>query len=237
MAQVLTTLLLILTSLFPLLAQSMVNPLTDVCWECIFPMTVGGVNITPQENEFTEYSQVVCACAGTPPKIGIPLSFWEPARLIDVTRHSYKLVGLGGVTLGTETVKNRGSVGSIGDLSNSFYHVHYYVFPVLSMLGLLTDLDCISKEEMDVMYMSEFDPLWGDDELQNIFNPEAQLFGNPLAVLACIVDCTDASLNRKPSDKLFWCAGCHGSLSLYRDNFAPSRPRSSKCADPIPMPC
>lgn len=191
----------------------MVNPITEVCWECIFPITLGGINVTPNSRDFTTYKTPICTCAGTPPKVGIPITFWDPSHMIDVTRHAYKLVGLGGIQLGTENIKNRGTVGVISETSakTSFHHVHYYVFPILSLLGLLTDFQCIENGELDVAYMSEFDPLWSDDSLLNIFNPEAALFGNPLAQLACIADCTMASLN-KPLDSLFWCAGCEGSL-------------------------
>ena len=190
----------------------MINPITDVCWECIFPITVGGVNVTPNVKDFSSYNALICGCPGTPPKVGVPLTFWEPARMVDVTRHAYKLVGLGGIKLGSSSVKNRGSVSLISESPShtSFHHVHYYVFPILSLLGILTDFQCV-RWELDVAYMSEFDPLWGDDSLQNIFNPEAALFSNPLAQIACIADCTQSSLN-KPTDKLFWCAGCEGSL-------------------------
>lgn len=133
--------------------------------------------------------------------------------MVDVTRHAYKLVGLGGLKLGTESLKSRGSVSSIAESpeQKSFHHVHYYVYPILGLLGLLSDFQCVEKGELDVAYMSEFDPLWTDEGLMNIFNPEAALFANPLAQLACIGDCAQASMN-KPSDALFWCAGCEGSL-------------------------
>lgn len=194
-------------------ADIMINPITDVCWECLFPMTFGGVNITPDKKDFTNYDQFTCICADTPPKIGIPVTFWEPARMIDVTRHAYKLVGLGGIQIGKGSLKNRGSVGRIDELSTqtSFFHVHFYTFPILNLLGILLDFECVEKGDLDVTYMSEFDPLWVDDELQNIFNPEAALFSSQLAQLACIADCTKSSLS-KPTDKLFWCAGCQGSL-------------------------
>lgn len=190
-----------------------VNPITDVCWECIFPITLGGINVTPNSKDFSSYSTPICICSGIPPKIGVPITFWEPARMIDVTRQPYKLVGLGGIQLGTANIKNRGSSSLISETpeKTSFYHVHYYIYPILSLLGLLTDFQCVESENLDVTYMSEFDPLWGDDSLQNIFNPEASLFANPLAQLACIADCTQSSLNN-PNDKLFWCAGCQGSL-------------------------
>jgi len=191
----------------------MINPITDICWECIFPITLSGINITPNTQDFSNYSTPICICAGTPPKIGVPITFWEPARMVDVTRHAYKLVGLGGINLSTSKIKNSGNVSFIDETTarTSFHHVHYYVYPILSLLGILTDFQCIEKADFDVAYMSEFDPLWCDDSLQNIFNPEAFLFSSQLAQLSCIADCTQSSLN-KPADKMFWCAGCLGSL-------------------------
>jgi conjugal transfer pilus assembly protein TraU len=190
-----------------------VNPLTDVCWECLFPITVSGINVTPRFSDLNNHSTAICTCAGIPPKVGIPITFWEPTKIVDVTRHAYKFLGLGGITLGHESIKNRGSVGLIGDgpSQTSFYHVHWYSFPIIALLELLTDFTCIEKSNMDILYMSEFDPLWNDDQLSLVANPEASLFANPLAQLACIADCTASSFS-KPLDKLFWCAGCEGSL-------------------------
>ena len=197
----------------------MINPITDICWECIFPITLSGINVMPNTKDFATYNTLVCRCPGVPPKIGVPITFWEPARMIDVTRHAYTLVGLGGIKVGKESLKNRGTVGSVAETPShtSFYHVHYFVYPILSLLGLLTDFQCVEAGDLDVAYMSEFDPLWGSDELQNIFNPEAYLFSNPLAQLACIADCAQASID-KPADKLFWCAGCQGSLYPFGGN-------------------
>lgn len=189
------------------------NPITDVCWDCLFPITLSGVNVTPTYADQVSHHKAVCVCPGVPPKVGIPITFWEPTRLVDVTRHAYKLLGLGGVSIGPETVMNRGSVGVMGDGpgQNSFYHVHWYTYPLLSLLNLFTDFSCIEKSNMDVLYMSELDPLWNDDQLSLILNAEAAIFSNPLAQLTCTADCA-ASTYGKPLDKLFWCAGCEGSL-------------------------
>lgn len=190
-----------------------INPITDVCWECFFPITVSGLNVTPGYRDLTNHSTVMCVCPGFPPKVGIPITFWEPLRLIDVTRHAYKLLGMGGISIGKETIKNKGAVSTIADgpSQSSFYHVHWYTYPLLSLLDLFTDFGCIEKGNLDVLYMSELDPTWNDDQLSLLINPEAALFGNPAAQLACIPDCAAASLS-KPIDKLFWCAGCEGSL-------------------------
>ncbi len=189
--------------------SSFINPITDVCWEFLFPITISGINVTPDSKDFSKNNSFYCFCAGTPPKAGIPMTFWEPAKLVDVTRHAYKLVGLGGISVGEESIKNRGSIGLIGNeggFQNSFYHVHWYHFPVLKLLELFTDFPCIEKESMDICYMSELDPLWNDDQWSFIINAEAALFSSPVAQLACVADCLAANLN-KPTDKLFWCDG------------------------------
>jgi len=198
----------------PLFAEGkFIDPISDVCWECLFPITVSGVNVTPDTKDFNPDRTITCVCGGIPPKIGVPLSFWEPSYLVDVTRHAYKLIGLGGVSISKSTIKDQGAVSVVGDgsLESSYYHVHLYRYPVLALLGVLTDFFCVTPGGLDMAYLSEMDPIWNDDQLAIIMNPESALFGNPLAQLACIVDCTSATA-RKPLDQLFWCAGCSGSL-------------------------
>lgn len=190
-----------------------INPITDVCWECLFPITVSGINVTPGHEDLTDYSHLFCACKGLPPKVGVPLTFWEPLYLVDVTRHAYKLLGLGGFSIGKETLKNRGVVSLIGDGPNqqSFYHVHFYTYPIMALLGLFTDFVCSHKGDLEMGYMTELDPTWNDDQLSLILNAEAGHFSSVLAQTACIADCAASTLG-KPQDALFWCAGCQGSL-------------------------
>ncbi len=199
----------------PLLAKegTLVNPFTEVCWECLFPITIAGVNVTPNEKDQVDHNTIFCICQGIPPKVGVPLTFWEPLYLIDVTRHAYKFMGLGGISVGKESIKNRGAVSLIADgpEQQSFYHVHLYTYPILALLELFTDFTCAHKGDLDLGYMSELDPLWNDDQLSIILNGEAGFFSTPLAQTACIADCASCSFG-KPQDALFWCAGCQGSL-------------------------
>lgn len=204
-----------------LAADSFINPLTDVCWECLFPITVSGVNVFPGNQDLSDHANRMCVCPGVPPKVGVPLTFWEPMRMVDVTRHAYKLIGLGGIQVGNDSIRSKGTVGYIEETTtqNSFYQVHWYEYPLLSILGIFSDFSCMDKGGLDVGYMSEFDPLWSDDTLALILNPEAGLFANPLAQLTCITDCVSSSFSR-PSDALFWCAGCEGSLYPFTGNVA-----------------
>ena len=189
-----------------------INPVTDICWKCLFPIHVAGANVTPKNKDYVSYSKGLCFCAGTPPQAGIPLAFWEPAHLVEVTRTPYKLSALGDISLAKATVRNRGAVSHVGISGrSSFYNVHYYNFPVLSWLDFLSDFSCIDKSSFDIAYMSEFDPFWNDDEWAAIINPEAYLFASPPAHVACIADCSATAID-KVIDELFWCAGCSGSL-------------------------
>lgn len=191
---------------------SIINPVTDVCWKCLFPIHVAGANVTPNAKDNVSYSKGLCFCAGTPPKAGIPLAFWEPSHLVEVTRTPYKLSALGGVSLAKSTIRNQGAVSHVGVSGrSSFYNVHYYQFPALSWLDFLGDFNCIERGSLEITYMSEFDPFWNDDEWASIITPEAHLFASPLAQVACIADCSATAMD-KVLDELFWCAGCSGSL-------------------------
>lgn len=192
-----------------------INPVTDICWSCLFPFHVQGVNVTPAHDDYVKYGSSFCTCAGFPPKVGVPLAFWEPTILIDVVRTPYKLMALGGISVGTSDVRKQGAVSQVGDSGrSSFYNVHYYKFPVLSWLNLIPEFKCMEEGSLGVSYLSEFDPFWNDDEWSMVITPEAFLFANPLAQAACIADCVSLSLDH-PNDKLFWCAGCMGSLYPY----------------------
>ena len=190
-----------------------VNPVTDICWSCIFPITIAGLRVSKPGEDTANPQRPLCFCKD-PPRVGIPISFWEPVRLVDVTRTPYCMVSMGGLVMGPNTgVRHRGTVGHrvAGGMKHSFYHVHWYIYPVIYWLELLTDFVCMEKSEFDVAYLTELDPLWNDDETSFLINPEAVLFGNPIAQAACAADCVTASAGFS-HDFLFWCAGCQGSM-------------------------
>jgi len=97
------------------------------------------------------------------------------------------------------------------DSSGSFYYVHWYKYPLIYWLQIITSLACMQTGEFDIAYLTELDPTWNDDELSFVLNPEAVLFGNQAAQTACAADATSAQVGL-PLDKLFWCAGSQGSL-------------------------
>src|ERR1044072_6829272 len=79
-----------------------VNPIKDVCWPCLFPLSLGSMSLV-SSNHLPDTSNPgvpVCVCPGNPlPRIGLSIGFWEPITLVDVTRTPFCLVNLGGITL------------------------------------------------------------------------------------------------------------------------------------------
>lgn len=195
------------------------NPITDICWSCVLPISIGGLSVgkglVPSKRDISNPSSPLCLCTkGGIPTPGITLGFWEPVRMVDIARAPYCMVGLGGLQLGPNNMSRQGSYNrSYGNREShdSFYHLHYYVYPLIYWLELITDLACLEQSTFDVAYLSELDPTWGDEKLQSLLNPESFLFASPMAQAACAIDCASATLDIA-SDKLFWCTGCYGNL-------------------------
>lgn len=191
------------------------NPVTDICWSCILPITVGGTTLGDQDaqEDIENPTNPVCSCA-TNPMIGLSVGFWEPARHVEVVRKPFCLVSLGGIDLnpGIAAPEAGRFTRAEGDGDGgSFYQAHFYANPVLYYLDVVTDFPCLEPGSFDLAYLTEVDPLWADDELTLIVNPDAALFANPVAVAACAADCVAASVGFGIPD-LFWCAGCQGGL-------------------------
>lgn len=189
------------------------NPITDICWTCIFPITIINMEFGPDGVEKTSTTgSPVCVCSNY---VGIPMSFYEPARSVDVTRNPYCFVNLGiemdmkGLLFDTPGEVTRSNEDRSS--KRSFYHVHFYLNPMLYWLELMLDSPCTEKQGFDLAYLTEADPSWVDDSLNGILNPDAFLYGNLVAQSACSADCIAATAGT-PLDPLHWCAGCEGDI-------------------------
>ncbi len=192
-----------------------VNPIADVCWECLFPISVGPANISAAGGapDTPNPSSPICFCGSPVPRAGLALGVWEPARLLDVGREPWCFPNLGGLKLDPGVSAGRGRVASSGGdgASGSVWHVHYYNYPLLDWIGALLDVGCLESGDFDIAWVSELDPAWLDDGLSLLVHPEAALFAGAPAQAACAADCAAASTGL-PADSLFWCAGCQGGM-------------------------
>ena len=192
-----------------------VNPVADVCWECLFPISIGPIRIGSAAGapDTPNPGSPICFCGSPIPRIGLSIGVWEPARLIDASRTPWCFPNLGGMTIDAGLPVGRGRTGASGGdgAQGSTWHVHYYVYALLSWIGALIDLGCLEGGGLDIAWVSELDPAWRDDELSFLLNPEAALFADLPAQAACAADCAAASAGL-PIDPLYWCAGCQGAM-------------------------
>jgi conjugal transfer pilus assembly protein TraU len=192
---------------------------TDICWSCMFPIRVAGASMGGDNAGVPPGASTESFCMCHDPK-GVPhpgfvISMWEPARLVEVVRSPGCSMALGGLKLPLSDWRAQGP-GRNEDRDSSdlsFYHYHYYSFPILQMLNLFVQAACTPDNytDLDLMYMSEIDPTWNNDEIAFFINPEAAAVANPVAQAACAADAAAASVGF-PRDTLWWCAGSWGGL-------------------------
>jgi conjugal transfer pilus assembly protein TraU len=196
----------------------MINPVTDICWECIFPITIGSTPIvTGKKPDITNPSDPICICPGKIaglPQVGLSIGLWEAVRLIDVTKAPFCFVNLGGMEIGAG-LTNIGSGGDPehdgSDDSSAVWHAHFYYYPIGFILQSMLDGLCLEVSTFDVAWITEVDPIWNDDQMSFLLNPEAILFGNLAAQAICAADCLAATFNTS-LNPLFWCSGCQGGM-------------------------
>ena len=81
---------------------------------------------------------------------------------------------------------------------------------IFSLVGLFVDYSCFSPLDFDIAYITEIDPTWNSDITAFLLNPEALLFGNPIAQMSCSADAVSSNTGIT-LDPLFWCMGSWGS--------------------------
>lgn len=197
----------------PMCDGRFVNPITDICWKCLFPMTIGNVPVFRGGAPDTENpSMPIQICQnGLLFRVGLAIGYWEPFALTDVTRSPYCMVNLGGFNLNIG--KMGGGKGTQNDpaMQGAFYHVHWYKYPLTYWLNIIMSAGCLQRGDMDIGYLSELDPMWEDSSLSSVIAPEAFVFANPVAQGACAADAIAGAFG-KPVNALFWCAGSQGSM-------------------------
>lgn len=210
--------LLITLTLFPntVLAKCVgipMDPISGVNWQCIFPIKIAGIPMggTDLPDVPDQASTPICVCPAPPPlfvRPGIPLAFWEPNLIVETVKDPACFPTLG---IGIDFGLNKGTLGgsSNEDEIGQFSQAHYFNFPIWSVLGLMTDFICVESGTINLAYMTEIDPLWQNDLLSMIINPEAVLFANPYAVYACMADAISSTVGLSLSP-LFWCMGSWG---------------------------
>ena len=173
------------------------------------------INYDGQEDNDSSPGSPICTCKT---KIGVPVSFWEPVRIAESTRSPYCMVSLGGISLDpgvTLPGDTRGKLSMRGDerRNESFFQEHWFMNPLMYVLELVLDDNCIEMGGIDIVYFTEADPMWSDDTLGAVLQPMNFLFGSLPVVMSMSYDCILANLDMSPTvdpqrRKMFYAAGC-----------------------------
>jgi len=212
------------------LQSPLLNPITTINWSCLFPITIGGLQIpnpfgypssttepmaqTYSKLDFNTISKPVTICmrptpAGPVPVPAIPAGLWIPVGIVEIVRTEWCSPSLN-TMLGSPSPTGQGTRSE----ESSFYNVHFIAFPLGKILDNLMDFVCINLAglaDIDYLYLSELDITWHNDLLALWENPEALLFNTPIFNLACAADCASATVGF-PNDALVWCNGCLGNV-------------------------
>ena len=202
--------------------------ITGICWSCMFPVYLAGVEMFDGRSgrPAGANTDALCFCpgdwdTGQMPTIGFSVGMYIPSRIVEVVRKPWCFPTLFGADMGDARIMDGAlSFGGDGPYKNSmdsesrsFYTWHFYAFPLMEILELLDLPQCNvdNYSSFDVMFMSEAFPHWYDGELAFLIQPEALIFGNPIAQAAQLADCTVASTGGALNE-IFWTAGCWGSV-------------------------
>lgn len=197
------------------------NPLTETDWNNFFPLTIAGVpasnGVNPVPTPLMAAMPPICVCPTIfgIPFFGIGITYWQPVYISEVERRPGCLSSLGGINvlqsyslLHSEQSRPGSGRGS----SANRMQVHWYEYPLFAIMDVMKAVACTSANSgVNLAYVTEIDPLWQDDTWGSIFTPEAAIFANPVATMACAVDAVAATAG-VPLDVMFWCAGNWGNV-------------------------
>jgi conjugal transfer pilus assembly protein TraU len=204
------------------------NLITDICYDCMFPVSLAGnlINIGVSGDDYDSGAggSPVCLCAASL-TVGTPMSFWEPTFMVDVTNKPGCMPLLGGIDISPpfnslEYGAEQRSAAPSGSLKKSaFMHVNEYINPVMTALGVISDSPCLDQRSFDVPFISWADPTWNDDALAMILTPYGYAFGGIPSIAAEAPDAIAASTGF-PTASLFWVAGAWGPMYPVTGNVA-----------------
>ncbi|MFC5510390.1 TraU family protein [Massilia jejuensis] len=204
------------------------NLITDICYDCMFPVSLAGnlINIGVSGDDYDSGAggAPVCLCAASL-TVGTPMSFWEPTYMVDVTNKPGCMPLLGGIDISPpfnslEYGAEQRSAAPSGSLKKSaFMHVNEYINPVMTALGVISDSPCLDQRGFDVPFISWADPTWNDDALAMVLTPYGYAFGGIPSIAAEAPDAIAASTGF-PTASLFWVAGAWGPMYPVTGNVA-----------------
>ena len=131
-----------------------VNPITDVCWRCIFPLSLGSVQVGKGDLPDTSNpGSPLQLCPAPPPlfvRPGLAIGYWEPMAMTDVSRSPGCMVNLGGFSINLGKTGMGTARKDDKQVNGAFYHVHWYKYPLTYWLNIITSAGCLEGYSLSV---------------------------------------------------------------------------------------
>lgn len=191
-----------------------INPATDINWRMVFPIRISGVSFNPgggSRDSLKGERSAICVCPSHIlglPIPGLVVSFHQPRFIEEISTTPGCLSSLGGLSVLSNYSRLHSEIDTEESMISRF-QIHWYVYPIFSMLGVFKDFYCAKQPPFSLAYISEIDPTWQDDEWGAVYAPEGAAFANATSQASCRLDAVAASAGH-PLDSLFWCAGSWG---------------------------
>lgn len=214
---------------FAICGGTFLNPITDVRWSCMLPISLGGVSTPfvplPEAASAIVADQAgsiapMCACVTPEPRVGLSFGMNNVFRIIESVKDPFCFPSLG-MGLSSMGPYGRGGqdAGVRDTAQTTFNYTHILSFVPTQALNIFIDTLCLQTSEsfspFSVLGMSEFEPWARSDEVALILAPESVLFANPIAQAYCMVDAVLTVVEL--TDPIgYWCAGGHSVFPLSR---------------------
>ncbi len=163
----------------------------------------------------------ICSCQiedTTQYPIGFKMRYVEPIMGLSISSTPWHIVGMD-LKLDKSMLRKQGTSRGDSDADDHFMfkHINSVIFPILGWtIGVAQDYICFERGTfLNMAYFSEVDPLYNSDVLGLLGASATPLsriwFSNPIAEVACAIDCTYTSITGRPINSLYYCNGCNGS--------------------------
>ena len=139
------------------------------------------------------------------------MSFWSADYVVEVVKTPYYSPTLGTSLGGTSDGHNYGGDNNQVVNSQTFKHTHWYKYPLMDIVGLMKNFQCLERGGVRLGYMSEIIPWKKDAQMGALMTPDSFLFANPIAIASCIPESASAQVDFL-IDNLWWCLGSWGTV-------------------------
>ena len=205
---------------------TMFNPIADVNWNNSLPVTIAGAaaGTTYPQSPMMQMPSV-CTCPSHffgAPMVGVGMTFWEPVYVAEVERSAGCMSTLGGQKIFGESYSfqdseqdntTRSSGAPNGNAKVTRMQVHWYEYPVFSVVRAFSDFGCLSRGAFAVGNFSEINPIHQNDMWAGLFSPETFIFSNWIAQLSCTAE-SITTMAGYHIDPMVWCVGGMGLYPL-----------------------